>query len=62
MIIFLYNVYVFIWIKHGCLATVFALDFSKCYKKVMVYLFLLPIFLSLFKAVERVNHSELLAF
>ena len=31
MVIFLYNLYIFVWIEHDCLAyTVFALDLSNC--------------------------------
>ena len=57
MVIFLYNLYIFVWIKHGCSAnTVSALDpNNKCYKEVVVYK---QCFESVWKVLEITTESE----
>ena len=52
MVIFLYNLDIFVWIQHRCLAdTVFTGSHQSCYKEVMVY--------SFFTLADRQTDSEI---
>ena len=44
MVIFQYNLYIFVWIQHSCLTNnVYAMDPNNSYKEVVVYIVMISL-------------------